>query len=82
MAGAESHTWGTGRVDDITYVGLVHKDGIAEAGRGAGIWPDREHAGSVAATSWQALRLGNLLYRGGVVSSSPFITDAIINVPQ
>jgi hypothetical protein len=26
--------------------------------------------------------LGNLLYRGGVVSSSPFITDAIINVPQ
>jgi hypothetical protein len=29
-----------------------------------------------------SIALGNLLYRGGVVSSSPFITDAIINVPQ
>jgi len=39
MAGTEPHAWGTGRMDDITYVGLdVHKAtvcvAIAEDGRG------------------------------------------------
>jgi hypothetical protein len=39
MAGAEPHAWGTGRMDDITYVGLdVHKAtvcvAVAESGRG------------------------------------------------
>ena len=39
MAGTEPHAWGTGRMDDITYVGLdVHKAtvcvAVAESGRG------------------------------------------------
>jgi hypothetical protein len=39
MAGTEPHVWGTGRMDDITYVGLdVHKAtvcvAVAESGRG------------------------------------------------
>jgi hypothetical protein len=39
MAGTERHAWGTGRMDDITYVGLdVHKAtvcvAVAESGRG------------------------------------------------
>ena len=39
MAGTEPHAWGTGRMDDITYVGLdVHKAtvcvAVAEGGRG------------------------------------------------
>ena len=39
MAGAEPHAWGTGRMDDITYVGLdVHKAtvcvAVAASGRG------------------------------------------------
>jgi transposase len=39
MAGKEPHAWGTGRMDDITYVGLdVHKAtvcvAVAESGRG------------------------------------------------
>jgi hypothetical protein len=38
MAGTEPHAWGTGRMDDITYVGLdVHKAtvcvAVAESGR-------------------------------------------------
>ena len=39
MSGTEPHTWGTGLMNDITYVGLdVHKAtvcvAIAEGGRG------------------------------------------------
>ena len=39
MAGTEPHAWGTGRMDDVTYVGLdVHKAtvcvAVAESGRG------------------------------------------------
>ena len=39
MAGTEPHAWGTGQMDDITYVGLdVHKAtvcvAVAESGRG------------------------------------------------
>src|SRR5580704_10965451 len=42
MAGTEPHAWGTGRMDDITYLGLdVHKAtvcvAIAESGRGGEI---------------------------------------------
>ena len=33
MAGTEPHAWGTGQMDDITYVGLdVHKPAPAKAG--------------------------------------------------
>jgi hypothetical protein len=53
----------------VTRVGLdVHKDGIVVAvaegggaGRSAGIWPNREHAGGIAAAGLQTR-----LRRGGI----------------
>src|SRR5579862_4148402 len=75
--------------DRITYVGLdVHKESIVvavaegrPAGRGAGVWSDREHghcAGPFAAQARRRRHAPAVLLRGGTVRlwHSPSIIDA------